>query len=156
MGIPFGFVITILEYFREGEINIISSLFQAVFFGALMCWFLARNQIRSIKEKGIQNLTSKALAVRQTDTIEKDISIQKIHELLQENPKMKNWKIMMNGSNIEGRSKFSWTSWGEKISIQIENKLVQIESKPAIPSTLFDNGRNLENVRMIRKIIELN
>jgi len=57
-------------------------------------------------------------------------------------------------SKIIGKTKISWSFWGEKIIIsELENK-IKIESKPIIITTFFDNGKNREKIILIKSLIE--
>ena len=56
-----------------------------------------------------------------------------------------------DSGKIEAKTGFSLKSFGEKVEIKINPKTneVLISSKPSVPTTLFDYGKNLENVQKI-------
>ena len=56
-----------------------------------------------------------------------------------------------NSGKIEAKTGFSLKSFGEKVEIKINPKTneVLISSKPSVSTTLFDYGKNLENVQKI-------
>ena len=69
---------------------------------------------------------------------------------------IKNWKIKNiykdeGKARIEVRTGISFRSWGEKLTIEIErvglNKTkIRVTSKPLVPTTIIDYGKNNENV----------
>ena len=60
---------------------------------------------------------------------------------------------------IVARASITLWSWGEIISFslsQINNQetLVEVSSKPLVPPTVFDYGKNLENVEKITQFLK--
>lgn len=60
---------------------------------------------------------------------------------------------------IQGRIGVSWQSWGEKIMIKLdelnsEETVVTITSKPLLPTTVIDYGKNKRNITRLTKYIE--
>jgi len=56
------------------------------------------------------------------------------------------------------KGKINWLSWGEDITIETRSEAdtvtrVTIISKPAVPTTLIDWGRNQENVNKIAQFL---
>ncbi len=64
-----------------------------------------------------------------------------------------------NALIISGSKGFSFTSYGEKISVQVESvgaaaSVVHITSKPVMPLNILDFGKNARNVSAFRSALE--
>ncbi len=153
-GIAFGLLMSLWEYLDEEKINIWKQIFQGVFFGGLMSWTTVTAQKRAIKKPGKKELTEDDFKVSQFEFITKENTIQEIYELLNSNKPLTKWKLVIKDSKIIGKTKTSWSSWGEKIVISDLGEKMKIESKPILRTTIFDNGKNKENVLLIKQLIE--
>ncbi|WP_039814796.1 DUF1499 domain-containing protein [Nocardia otitidiscaviarum] len=60
---------------------------------------------------------------------------------------------------LTARTKVSWTSWGENLRVVVterpEGSTVDISSRPRLPITTIDYGRNLQNVRSIVRALSI-
>ena len=153
-GLTFGLLMTLWDYIDEGKIDIIKLLFMSVFFGGIMSWTTVTAQKRAITKQGKKELTEDDFKVSQCESIIKEITIKEIYELLNSNETTNKWKLDIKNSKIIGKTKTSWSSWGEKIIISVLKENIKIESKPVLKTTMFDNGRNRENVLLIKQLIE--
>ncbi len=54
---------------------------------------------------------------------------------------------------LTARTKMSWLSWGENLRVAVaerpDGSIVEVSSRPRLPITTVDYGRNLQNVRSI-------
>ncbi|MCY1636499.1 hypothetical protein [Marinifilum sp. D737] len=152
-GIIFGLIMTLWEYIDEEKINLWRQVFQGVFFGGFMSWATVTAHKRAMRKYGKNELTEEDFKVSQCDYIIKENSIQEIYDLMNHHEAINKWKIEIKGSNVIGKTKTSWSSWGEKIIISDLGENIKIESKPVLKTTMFDNGKNRENVLLIKELI---
>lgn len=149
----FGLIIFLFDFLLDGEIEYLQKSITTLLFAAFMAWF----SIRSARKKKLEivggELTEEDFVVSKSESIPKVQSIQKIYELLKSNELTKKWSFKLDATGIVGRTKLSWSSWGERIFIrEMDDKLV-IESKPIFIATIVDNGKNHENVQLIKEVI---
>jgi len=144
---------TLWEYLDEEKINIWKQVLQGVIFGGLMSWTTITAQKRAIRKHGKKELTEDDFRVSQCESIIKEISIQEIYKLLNSNETINKWKLEIRSSKIIGKTRISWSSWGEKIIISDLKNNILIESKPVLKTTIFDNGKNRENVLLLKRVI---
>ena len=126
----------------------------SVFFGGIMSWTTVTAQKRTISKQGKKELTEDDFKVSQCEYISKELTIKEIYELLNRNKTTNKWKLKIKNSKIVGKTKTSWSSWSEEIIITDLKENIKIESKPVLKTTMFDNGRNRENVLLIKQLIE--
>ncbi len=153
-GLLFGFLMSLWDYIDEGEINLWKAAFMIIFFGGYMSWTSVRSMKKSKKKFGGEKLTEEDFKVSQCEIISKNKSIKEIYDLLKSNELTKSWKLKFEELKITGKTKISWTSWGEKIIISDMNDKIKIESKSILGTVLFDNGTNKENVNFLKCLIE--
>ncbi len=149
----FGLIIFLFDFLLDGEVEYVQKSITTLLFAAFMAWF----SVRSARKKKLEivggELTEEDFVVSKKESVPKQHSIQEIYELLKTNDTTKKWKFKLSESGIVGRSKLSWSSWGERIFIrELDDKLV-IKSKPIFISTIVDNGKNHENVQLIKEVI---
>ncbi len=142
------------DYISEGGINFLKTTFMIIFFGGFMAWISVKSMKKSKKKFGSEELTDEDFKASQVEIISKTKSVKEIHDLLKSNELTKNWKLNYNELKISGRTKLSWASWGERITISEWNDKLKIESKPLLRTTLFDNGTNKGNVSLLKRLIE--
>ena len=152
-GLLFGSMMTLWEYFETEEINIWKQIFQGSIFGVLMSWTTVTAQKRLLKNYGVNN-NELSLKVRQSLSVENSIEIASLLKKLKEKDFSHNWKFRESKSDIIIRTKTSWRSWGENVSIKYDGDHIIIKSCPRIITTLFDFGQNGINVQNIKKTIE--
>jgi hypothetical protein len=151
-GIMLGVFMSFWEYIADGEFNIMKVIFMVIFFGGFMSWI----SVKSMKKlkSGNTELTEEDFNVSQSEIIAKNKSIKEIFDLLKSEELTKNWRLKIEESKIAGRTKVSWTSWGERIIISDVHDKIRIESKPILGTVLFDNRTNKENVSLLKVLIE--
>jgi hypothetical protein len=153
-GSIFGFLMSLWDYFDEGEISFYKTTFMVVFFGGFMSWTSVKSMKKSKKKFGGGELTEEDFKASQIEIISKNKSISEIYDLLKSDDSTKKWKLKFEESKITGKTKVSWTSWGERITISDLNEKIKIESKPMLRTIMFDNGANKENVILLKVLIE--
>lgn len=153
-GLTFGFLMSLWHYINEGEIDFTELIFMIVFFGGIMSWFNIRSWKNLKLKSGGTSLAEEDFKLTQSEFLSKKISNQDIYMLLTNSKMTKKWKIKITNSQILGKTRNSWGSRGEKITISNVENEIKIESKPILRTTLFDNGRNKKNVLLIKELIE--
>ncbi|MBD0849420.1 hypothetical protein [Maribacter arenosus] len=114
----------------------------------------AFSQIKSVERLKNSKLTTKDFSVFQTEYLNQNIPIDYIFQLLKSNEITKRWALTIHKSMIRGKTNITISSWGEKVKIKSSDNKIIIESKPVLRTAVFDNGKNLKNVKLIKKIIE--
>lgn len=78
-----------------------------------------------------------------------------LDELMNKIEEKSKWKLIKKSTdNLVYKSNFnSLKSFGEIISINLSEKEVSISSKPILFTTIFDFGKNYENIKFIKSII---
>ena len=156
--ITFGIMIYFSKYFdsASNQDNILwPSIISAGIFGLIMSIFIVVMQKTRLKKAGYPKLTNTLLKVRQTKTINSNISKEDLIDLLKSNSEYNKSKIKHLSNSIVIRKKMSWFSWGEIITITFSsNHEIKIKSKPSLPITLIDYGVNIENVDKVISIIK--
>lgn len=113
-------------------------------------------QKRALKALGVTEFTDETLNVNQEREIKSSISMEELLRLLKNDPYTSTLTLKQKDNKILLQHNLGlWQ--GENISIQMATspnnlKRVVIASKPQIP-TLFDNGRNTNNVDYIENLI---
>ncbi len=106
----------------------------------------------------IQIITSSFVGVkndyspRQVQTIDGTVDLK---ILALEIAKATKWVLEIeNSTTLRYRSGFdTLRSFGENIIIEKEENQIRITSKPMVKSTLFDYGKNFQNVEIIKNLI---
>lgn len=155
-GIIFGLLTTLWRYLDGEEIEIWKQIFGGVFFGGFMSWITGTAQKRAFRKQGQTELTKDNFMVSQCESITKENTLQEIYDVLTSNETINKWKLEIKGSKIIGKTKTSWLPMGEKIIISDLGEKLKIESKPVLITTVFDNGKNRENVLLIKRLLEKN
>ncbi len=153
-GLIFGVINLLWYYIDKGEINVLKIIFLIIFFGGFMSWSSVKSIKKSMKKFKGEKLTDDDFEVSQSQVISKSQSIKQVYDLLKSDELTKNWKLNFKESKIVGRTKITWTSWGERITVSELNDKLKIESKPFLGIVPFDNGANKGNVNLIKVLIE--
>ncbi len=153
-GLTFGLLMTLWDYLDEGKVDIIKLIFMTVFFGGFMSWTTIKNLK---KTKTNQNhkaeLTEEDFKATQIKYIAKILTLDGAFEKLKKYDINNSWRLKINNSRIEGKTKASWISWGEKIVISFLNDKIEIISKPRLKTQMIDTGKNRQNVKQIALIL---
>ena len=153
-GLTFGLLMTLWDYLDEGEIDIIKLLFMTVFFGGFMSWTTIKSLKKTkIKANGKNELTEEDFKATQVKYIPKIITLDSAFERLKKYDIENSWHLKINNSRIEGKTKISWISWGEKILISFLNDKIEIMSKPRLKTQMIDTGKNRQNIELISHIL---
>ena len=150
----FALVMVFWKYLAEVKINLWEQLIQAVLFGTLMSWATVTAQKRALRRLGKKELTEDDLKVSQQESTSTEKTIPEIFDLLKKNKITEKWKLEMKESKIIAKTRVSWSSWGERIIISDLQDYTKIESKPLLKTTMFDKGKNRENVELIKELID--
>ncbi|MBI1288404.1 MAG: hypothetical protein GC178_12600 [Flavobacteriales bacterium] len=150
----FGALMTAYQFVAEGRVVWYQQLFQSTFFGLFMTLLSALSVKRVIKKHGIENPTIDDFKVNQIITIDSPLSSEQVLELINKNEDTKGWTLKFDTEkNLSGKTDVNWKSWGEKIALKFTDGKITIESRPVVPTTLFDGGKNLGNVMTLKGII---
>jgi len=153
-GLTFGLLMTLWDYLDEGKVDIIKLIFMTVFFGGFMSWTTIKNLKKTkIKANGKTELTEEDFKATQVKYIPKILTLDSAFERLNKYDKSNSWRLKINNSRIEGKTKASWISWGEKIVISFLNDKIEIISKPRLKTQMIDTGKNSQNIELISHIL---
>jgi hypothetical protein len=149
----FGLIIFLFDFLLDGEVEYVQKSITTLLFAAFMAWF----SVRSARKKKLEivggELTEEDFVVSKRESVPMQHSIQEVYDLLKINDTTKKWSLKLDAAGIVGRTKLSWSSLGERIFIrELDDKLV-IESKPLFMATIVDNGKNHDNVQLIKEVI---
>ena len=157
VAIPFALGMAFLQWTSGNPINVTKLLLQMIFFGVLMTITLVYLQRTALQKNGIQNITEEHLQVRQQATLHSNLDQTALLQKIKSDPVLSKMTINTSGKDIILQSKPSWKSWGEKMTITVQSRGAngfeyQVTSQPRLWTTLFDYGKNLENVRRVSQV----
>lgn len=145
------FLINFSAGFRFDSITLsfVWSLIMTLFFGGY--------HIYEIQQNG-DSMTDASLNTRQYKTVRSSINKTDLMFILLNESKYSSLDIKEEDNIIKFQTKLSFKSWGERVSIvskNISENLFEykISSKPKVPTTFIDYGKNLENVQAIERIL---
>lgn len=149
-GIPYGLIMGLYR----GDAN--TGLVLGFIFGTFMSVVLGTMQIIFTR-----NSKSGTSGVSQAKTIELQLPFYKTCNLCVASLESINGRIAEKteqeegaGAKVVAKTKMNWKSFGETVQFDIlkvnsDKTEVKISSRPKLPMTLVDYGRNLENVKKI-------
>lgn len=150
----FGGFMALFEFLEDGEIRWIKHIIGGVLFGLFMSFWNTWSAKRVLKEKGVVNPTEDDFRVGQATVIDSSLTSEQVLDLIKNDSETKDWKVETDGqTNLKGKTGLSWKSWGEKFSLKFQGNQISIESRPLIPTTILDGGKNLGNVQTLKRII---
>ena len=89
---------------------------------------------------------------QQSLEINSNVSLEELAEKIKQQLKWR--QVKKEGNNITFISPFSLLkSFGEKISISKENDKIIVSSKPLLITTIFDFGKNYQNLSLVKSLI---
>jgi len=96
--------------------------------------------------------------LKQNGTFQSTLTKTELIQRLKTDPFFRQMKISETETGIVLKSGATWTSWGERVFIAVNPKgdgisEIQVESKPLVFTTLFDTGKNLENVVRMESLV---
>ncbi len=158
MGLGFTLTMGLIDLIFDGSVSLWESVYRLVFFGTIMTLVFGLSHIYSLKRLGVKTFTAENLSVRQKRVVVSTLSLQDILSRLKTDPGLKKMEVMEDRNRILLSSKISWMGWGEKITIQPLHTSgaetdYEITSKPKLGTTLFDSGKNLQNVMQVEKML---
>lgn len=118
-----------------------------------VCFFQC-NAKKKIKKAGYPKLNGSLVRVKQSKTIETNLTQEEIINILKASDEFRKIKRLTNSIILKKMSMFSL---GEIITISFSTKnssKIKIESKPSMPTTLIDYGINISNVDNVIKVIK--
>ena len=148
------FIHSLMYIFFDVTIDLWSHVFSIVLVGGASTLGIMIAHKQAVRRQKYTHPTEADFNVHQSESVYTDMSIQNIYDVLKNNDKTNKWKLTIDNSIITGKTKRSKGSWGEKIKIENHDGLIKIESSPLLRIAIFDNGRNLYNVNLIRNLIE--
>lgn len=159
-GLPFGISMMLLDYTDGKELMLWKFVFLVLFFGFFMSAILVSHHVEKLKALGIKTFTDKNLSVFQSNSIKTYLTVAELTEKLKTDPQLGKMKISTSENGIEIKSPFSWSSWGECISIKLrridENEIeYHVSSQPKLRFQYVDYGKNLSNLLLIEKAVLL-
>lgn len=145
---------TIVEYFLEEKINYLKQVIQSLIFSGIMSAVFVNIRIQSSNKKGNEPLTNEDLKITYSEVIETNLSFEDILKVIETKSYKDRFKLELKDSIIVGKTRMSFFSWGERITISNLNNKIKIESKPVLRIIPFDNDQNKKNVKLIMELLE--
>lgn len=123
----------------------------------LTCYHVFQH-IRAVKKLHVGDLKKEYFKVHQTLTIQLPLTSEQVLAKLQTNLPGKEWEIAQGSNAIKLKTNFSRKSIGENILIKVNRQNdnlseVFIESRPINPLTVWDFGKNQENIIYLHKLL---
>ncbi|MDY8137493.1 hypothetical protein [Aquimarina sp. 2201CG5-10] len=158
-GIPFGLIMLGFDLIDGDGFKLWKYLFMTFFFGITMSLILVSFHRFRLKKNGIQEITNENAGVNQTRNLKTELNKSDLIEKLKKDPVIGKMKITEIDNGILLKTGTTWKSWGEeiKISLKSANKNdfeYTVSSSPKLKTTLFDYGKNLENVTRVENVIK--
>lgn len=157
-GILFGVLITLFEFLAGDGTSWWKIILESVLFGIAMSLFMVNLHKNRLKKLGVQEDSSSGFGVQQKKIIRSSLSKEEVVAKLKSHPVFGNMKMKEDNGTIRMRSPMSIKSWGENILIteQPGEGLAHeylVQSSPKLITTLVDNGKNMENIHKIEKLL---
>jgi hypothetical protein len=138
----------------------LATVLAAVIFGAALAFFLTFQQVRRSRRLGAEPRLWDS--VRHDRTVALSLSCEETIRLVDWAARSWRWKVRRvdaGGPKITAVTRMSWHSWGERVTVTARPTGagcgVKVSSRPLLPLTLVDYGRNFSNVqRMIAFLTE--
>jgi len=160
--IPFGISMGIFNSFQHGiHSGLVAGVVSGVFFGGLMSVILAFLHSRTVRRMPYGK-SEEAMGVYHIRNVELMLPYDKAFDLCVEALSMiKNCKVQdedRSQGKILGKAGKTWKTFGDTISFEltkIGNEIqIEVSSRPTVPTTLVDYGKNLENVNKIEGFLK--
>jgi len=159
MGLLYASLMAISGYIDGESFRIGKYLFHAIFFGGTMSLTLVSIHKYNLSDQGITNPSEENLkAVQQAEFIS-NVSKDEFMSRLSKDKVMSRMKMKIDKGTLKLNSGITWKSLGETIVINISSVSegmfkYQVLSKPKLPTTIVDFGKNIENILMIQKLVK--
>ncbi|MBM7603737.1 hypothetical protein JOC75_001710 [Metabacillus crassostreae] len=158
--IPFGFFMYIQALiFNNAEPSIALYIVIGLVFGLFMSLFMTILDFQSKKSIG----EGKSNGVHKKGTIEVPLPEDEVFKLCRDAGSVLKGAKVRHENQQKGlliiRTGINWKTWGDIIEIVVEDidanhTRVFIQSRPVVPTTLVDYGKNYENIKRIIGYIE--
>ena len=157
MGNLFALSTTITDVSTGHPFSIQKFLFLGLIFGGSMSLILVTIHKNSLKAIGITEPTEEELKPTQQAEFISETSKSDFIKRLSQDKIYSKMKLSKKDAVINLKSGYTWKSFGEAITIRINESATdtfkyQVESKPKLPMTLIDYGKNLENILRIKEL----
>ncbi len=158
-GIPYGLLMALFDYVLGIGFSWQYFVLMTVIFGGIMSLMLVTYHVSRLKRTlGEDGISDNNVGVNHTRKYTSKLSFADVVNEIKSHPKFakSNFKYLDNG--ISFTTTATMQSWGEVINIipdgeQEGEYWYKISSRPYIPTTLLDYGKNLQNVKMLGELI---
>lgn len=152
-GLTFGVLMSLWDFVSGKSFDLIKLIIMTLFFGGFMTWNTVKRMKRLKEKNGESTLTDKDFKAEQSEVITSNKTIHEIYNLLRSDKIIEKWNLILEEEEIIGKAKGSFLSFGEKIYLKVSKGEIEVTSKPALPTVFFDNGKNKQNVLLIKALI---
>ncbi|MFR9805894.1 DUF6404 family protein [Pseudonocardia sp. RS010] len=157
-GVPFGLLWGVLMALRERQdaaagpaayvIVGVASVVAGTLFGLVMAAFLGRLQDRAARRTGVGGVVAQRVVRAAVPPRE---VLARAAEAAARLPGGR--VTAVDGDRALLRTGVTWRSWGERVDMEVlpqePGARVVLRSRPLVPGTLVDQGRNAENVALL-------
>ena len=152
------FSISLVNYFWAPDFDLKFLLISSAIICFLFTLYHLYKHIREVKKLHHRNLEASDFRVHQVLNLQIPLNRAQVLHKLQTNFPAKAWEVATEHDTIRLKTNFSWKSFGEKVQIQIKklnNELseISIESRPINPLTIWDYGKNQENILYLKNLL---
>lgn len=156
--ISFGIISIILNYLILGPTSVLNTIITSFIMGFFIAYYQIKVFKNSLKKNGITNFTDDVFVVKKSKYFEHHITFPELIDKLKNDNYYGKYTMTYSDNSVIIKTGMSWKSWGEIIQIIINARAnglnsIQISSKPKLSTTIFDNGKNLENILKIQRLI---
>jgi len=156
-GLLYAISMSIADYLGGDPFSSAKFLISALIFGGAMSLTLVSMHISSLKEQGVPNPSDEDLKAIQRAEFTSKVSQDEFVSKLSTHEELSKMKLQSNEDGVTLKTGITWRSWGETLAIKITPNSTQeytyhVSSKPKLPLTLTDFGKNLKNIKLIREL----
>lgn len=158
MGIPFGICMGLLQASEHGaSAGLTKGITSGIFFGGSMTLVLGFLQRRSVRNVSPGN-SADAMDVHQVRKLELRLPFDQAFDLCIESlGEIKRGKVRSqerSAGKIVAKTGMTWKTWGDTITFDLrktgdDSVQIEVSSRPALRMTMYDYGKNLENVEAL-------
>jgi len=140
------------------NIDIVDVVSIAAIWGAFMSLGIGTMHVLLIRRGGEKEFTDSTLRVNQNRVVSSTISKNELFEMLKADQYFGRMKVFEQDDCVKVKTKMTFWSFGENIVIRTKalNENIfeyNISSKPWLPTTLVDYGKNLRNINRLENLI---
>ncbi|WP_226668084.1 hypothetical protein [Metabacillus litoralis] len=157
--IPFGFFMYLQALLLKDEPSMALYIMMGLVFGLLMALILTIIDRHSKKSIG-EDMDN---GVHQKNTYELQLSVSEAFQLCKQTVSVLNSAKITYENQEKGllifKTGINWRTWGDVVEIALNeinpsSTKISIHSRPRVPTTLVDYGKNAENVQQIINFIK--